>query len=54
MLPRRNTNSRTSKEAEFNAWLIEERKINPETLQRGKEKKEFLVFVDDYNTGQFA
>lgn len=35
---------------EFKAWLVEERKCNPEHLSRDKTKKEFAVFVEDYNT----
>ena len=44
--------SRGNKDPEFRAWLVEERTINPETLQRDKEKKEFLRFVEDFNTGK--
>jgi hypothetical protein len=44
--------SRGNKDPEFRAWLVEERTINPETLQRDKEKKEFLRFVEDFNTGE--
>jgi hypothetical protein len=32
--------------------LIEERKINPETVSKEKTRKEFAVFVEDYNTGE--
>lgn len=42
------------KQAEFTAWLIEERKLNPETLSKDLTKKEFARFVEDYNTGEFA
>ncbi|KZT05452.1 uncharacterized protein LAESUDRAFT_702299 [Laetiporus sulphureus 93-53] len=38
------------KEQEFRAWLVEERKINPETISKEQTKKEFAVFVEDYNT----
>jgi hypothetical protein len=31
--------------------LVEERKINPETLSKDQERKEFARFVEDYNTG---
>jgi hypothetical protein len=44
--------SRGNKDPEFRAWLVEERTINPETLPRDKEKKEFLRFVEDFNTGE--
>lgn len=35
---------------EFKVWLIEERRLNPDHLSRDKTKKEFAVFVEDYNT----
>ncbi|KAE8541507.1 hypothetical protein D1P53_002869 [Cryptococcus gattii VGV] len=35
---------------EFRAWLVEERKINPETISKDRTKKEFAVYVEDYNT----
>lgn len=35
---------------EFRAWLVEERHINPETLAKDKQRKEFATFVEDYNT----
>nr|XP_018259720.1 uncharacterized protein I303_07788 [Kwoniella dejecticola CBS 10117]OBR81878.1 hypothetical protein I303_07788 [Kwoniella dejecticola CBS 10117] len=38
------------KDSEFRAWLVEERKINPETISKERTKKEFAVFVEDYNT----
>jgi hypothetical protein len=44
--------SRANKDPEFRAWLVEERTINPETLPRDKEKKEFLRFIEDFNTGK--
>lgn len=31
---------------------MEERHINPETLVKDKERKEFLRFVEDFNTGK--
>lgn len=37
---------------EFRSWMIEERKINPETVKKDTEKKEWTVFVEDYNTGR--
>ena len=40
-----------NKEQEFRAWLVEERKINPETITKEQTKKEFARFVEDYNTG---
>ncbi|KAI0800140.1 hypothetical protein C8Q74DRAFT_1191701 [Fomes fomentarius] len=39
-----------NKEPEFRAWLVEERKINPETISKDQTKKEFARFVEDYNT----
>lgn len=36
---------------EFRAWLVEERKINPETQSKEGMRKEFAQFVEDYNTG---
>jgi len=35
---------------EFHTWLIEERKINPETISKDQSRKEFARFVEDYNT----
>ena len=43
-----------NKEQEFRAWLVEERKINPETTSKEQTKKEFARFVEDYNTGASA
>ncbi|KAK8850447.1 hypothetical protein IAR55_004365 [Kwoniella newhampshirensis] len=40
----------TKKDSEFRAWLVEERKINPETVSKDRTKKEFAIFVEDYNT----
>ncbi|KAI0076385.1 hypothetical protein K474DRAFT_1598105, partial [Panus rudis PR-1116 ss-1] len=39
-----------NKEQEFRTWLVEERKINPETITKDQTKKEFAKFVEDYNT----
>ncbi|KAG6910401.1 hypothetical protein DXG01_010756 [Tephrocybe rancida] len=39
-----------TKGPEFYAWLVEERKINPETITKDQNKKEFLHFVEDFNT----
>ncbi|OCH89443.1 hypothetical protein OBBRIDRAFT_794307 [Obba rivulosa] len=39
-----------NKEQEFRAWLVEERKINPETISKEQTKKEFARFAEDYNT----
>ncbi|KIR79413.1 hypothetical protein I305_00457 [Cryptococcus gattii E566] len=38
------------KDSEFRAWLVEERKINPETISKDRTKKEFAVYIEDYNT----
>ena len=42
-----------NKTEEFRTWLLEEKKINPEALSKDQERKEFQVFVEDYNTGTF-
>jgi len=39
-----------TKGPEFHSWLVEERKINPETLSKDLERKEFARFIEDYNT----
>ncbi|KAF7428921.1 hypothetical protein PC9H_008157 [Pleurotus ostreatus] len=39
-----------NKASEFHTWLVEERKINPETVSKDQNKKEFSRFVEDYNT----
>jgi len=39
-----------SKTQEFRTWLLEERKLNPESLSKDQERKEFQVFMEDYNT----
>jgi len=31
---------------------VEERKINPETISKDVQKKEFARFTEDYNTGK--
>lgn len=38
---------------EFRAWLVEERKINPETQSKESTRKEFAQFMEDYNTGPY-
>lgn len=43
-----------NKEQEFRAWLVEERKINPETQSKENTRKEFARFTEDYNTGPFS
>ena len=43
-----------TKNQEFYTWLVEERKINPETVSKEQQKKEFSRFVEDYNTGMSA
>jgi hypothetical protein len=42
-----------TKSQEFHTWLVEERKINPETISKDQSKKEFAKFVEDYNTGAY-
>jgi len=39
-----------NKEDEFRAWLIEERMLNRETMSKEQEKKQFAIFLEDYNT----
>ncbi|KAK7033822.1 hypothetical protein R3P38DRAFT_735121 [Favolaschia claudopus] len=39
-----------TKGQEFHTWLVEERKINPETISKDQNKKEFAKFMEDYNT----
>jgi hypothetical protein len=41
-----------NKQGEFHAWLVEERKVNPETVTKDQERKEFARFIEDYNTGR--
>ncbi|CAE6445109.1 unnamed protein product [Rhizoctonia solani] len=38
------------KDAEFRTWLVEECKINPESLSKDATRKQFARFVEDYNT----
>ena len=40
-----------NKSSEFHTWLVEERKINPETVTKDQNRKEFARFVEDFNTG---
>lgn len=42
-----------TKTQEFHTWLVEERKLNPETTTKDQQKKEFARFIEDYNTGGF-
>ncbi|KAI8647748.1 hypothetical protein BD408DRAFT_357128, partial [Parasitella parasitica] len=39
-----------TKEAEFQAWLIEVKHANVETLNNNKRKEMFIDFMEDYNT----
>ncbi|KAF9534537.1 hypothetical protein CPB83DRAFT_902433 [Crepidotus variabilis] len=39
-----------TKDQEFRTWLVEERKINPETISKDQQKKEFSRFIEDFNT----
>ncbi|CAO3597168.1 unnamed protein product [Absidia cylindrospora] len=39
-----------TKEAEFQAWLIDIKKANVETLSNVKRKQLFIDFMEDYNT----
>ncbi|KII95490.1 hypothetical protein PLICRDRAFT_217953 [Plicaturopsis crispa FD-325 SS-3] len=39
-----------NKEQEFRTWLVEERKINPESTTKEQNKREFARFVEDFNT----
>jgi len=39
-----------NKEAEYRTWLVEERLVNPETISKEQNKKEFARFIEDYNT----
>ncbi|EIW69790.1 hypothetical protein TREMEDRAFT_29770, partial [Tremella mesenterica DSM 1558] len=38
------------KDSEFRVWLIEEKQLNPETISKDRQRKEFSIFVEDYNT----
>ncbi|KAH7098098.1 hypothetical protein BKA62DRAFT_623042 [Auriculariales sp. MPI-PUGE-AT-0066] len=40
-----------TKDDEFSAWLLEEQKVNPETVSKDQTRKLFSKFVEDYNTG---
>ncbi|KZV97809.1 hypothetical protein EXIGLDRAFT_729608 [Exidia glandulosa HHB12029] len=40
-----------TKDEEFRAWLLEEQKINPETVSKDQTRKQFAKFVEDFNTG---
>ena len=40
-----------TKDAEFRAWLVEERMVNSENMTKDQTKKEFARFMEDYNTG---
>ncbi|KAG8733006.1 hypothetical protein FRC10_000490 [Ceratobasidium sp. 414] len=42
-----------NKDAEFRTWLVEECKLNPETMSKDMTKKQFAKFVEDYNTATF-
>ncbi|KAF9995561.1 hypothetical protein BGZ79_010752 [Entomortierella chlamydospora] len=39
-----------NKENEFQAWLMEVKKLNPETIPHNKMKDHFIGFMEDYNT----
>ncbi|KAL7010013.1 hypothetical protein EMMF5_000032 [Cystobasidiomycetes sp. EMM_F5] len=39
-----------AKDSEFRLWLIEERKLNPETVPTAKMKEKFRSFAEDWNT----
>lgn len=43
-----------TKNSEFYTWLVEERKVNPETISKEQQKKEFSRFVEDFNTGALS
>ncbi|CAE6494407.1 unnamed protein product [Rhizoctonia solani] len=38
------------KDAEFRTWMVEECKINPESLSKDATRKQFARFIEDYNT----
>ena len=40
-----------TKDAEFRAWLLEEQKVNPETVSKDQTRRLFSKFVEDFNTG---
>ncbi|KAF9019659.1 hypothetical protein BGZ52_003214, partial [Haplosporangium bisporale] len=39
-----------NKENEFQAWLMEVKHLNPETIPQTQMKQHFLGFMEDYNT----
>ncbi|ORY99710.1 hypothetical protein BCR41DRAFT_379268 [Lobosporangium transversale] len=39
-----------NKENEFQAWLMEVKHLNPETIPQNKMKEHFVGFMEDYNT----
>ncbi|KAG0269695.1 hypothetical protein DFQ27_002659 [Actinomortierella ambigua] len=39
-----------NKESEFQAWLMEVKHLNPETIPQTKMKEHFVGFMEDYNT----
>nr|GAT51527.1 predicted protein [Mycena chlorophos] len=39
-----------TKSQEFHTWLVEERKVNPETISKDQQRKEFARFMEDFNT----
>lgn len=38
------------KQSEFDAWLLEVKKISPDSISKLETKKYFLEYVEDYNT----
>ncbi|KAK3819467.1 MAG: hypothetical protein J3R72DRAFT_406862 [Linnemannia gamsii] len=45
-----NASDMWNKESEFQAWLMEVKHLNPETIPQTKMKEHFLSFMEDYNT----
>ncbi|KAG0208619.1 hypothetical protein BGX33_006142 [Mortierella sp. NVP41] len=39
-----------NKESEFQAWLMEVKHLNPETIPQTKMKEHFIGFMEDFNT----
>ncbi|KAJ7072857.1 hypothetical protein C8F01DRAFT_972688 [Mycena amicta] len=39
-----------TKSEEFKTWILEERKLNPESISKDQNRKEFARFMEDYNT----
>ncbi|KAG9062647.1 hypothetical protein KI688_004951 [Linnemannia hyalina] len=39
-----------NKESEFQAWLMEVKHLNPETIPQNKMKEHFIGFMEDFNT----